>query len=60
MLTRNGVFSDYLELPDQSEAAVLQGVLDYQSFSGAPFEVASVLQASKQFEECSSVKLNRC
>ncbi|KAH8049714.1 alpha-L-fucosidase [Aureococcus anophagefferens] len=38
VLTRNGVFSDYLELPDQSEAAVLQGVLDYQSFSGAPFE----------------------
>ncbi|KAH8050785.1 alpha-L-fucosidase [Aureococcus anophagefferens] len=49
VLTRNGVFSDYLELPDQSEAAVLQGVLDYQSFSGAPFEVASVLQASKQW-----------
>lgn len=49
VLARNGVFSDYLELPDQSEAQVSSGVLAFQDGASAPFEVGSTLQLSKQW-----------
>jgi len=49
VLTRNGVFSDYAELIDQSEAQA-KAILGQPTIrAGTPFEIGTTLQASKQW-----------
>eukprot|EP00939_MAST-03C_sp_MAST-3C-sp1_P003408 g3408.t1 len=49
VMTRNGVFSDYVDLTDQSEANVKAIMGQAAIRSGVVFEVGTVLQESKQW-----------
>lgn len=49
IMTRNGVFSDYTDLADQSEAVVNQILNQPAIRSGTQFEVGTPIQASKQW-----------
>ena len=49
VLTRNGIFSDYTELVDQSEAQAKAILGEPSVRSATQFEIGTVLQASKQW-----------
>ena len=47
MLVRNGIFTDWTELPDQTEEKV-RGMMPFEA-GRVPFEVGATLQASSQW-----------